>query len=145
MKQTWLIGRIVCALVVIFAMGIWVGRMTGPSQKGETTPPPEASDVPDREWGSPEQRARTVDMVTKRVIPHYRNELTLSDEQLEELRPFFMHAGRQMAKHPPNTELRMWAVLQFHKRIKPLLDEQQQVRLEKIGEDVRQRHEALKK
>lgn len=142
MKPTWMIARIVCALVVIFALGIWVGRLTAPREKVAAPPETPAGGM-DREWGSPAERQRTIDMVTKRVIPHYQSTLQMSDELVEELRPFFMHAGRQMAKHPPNTEGRMWAVLGFHKRIRPFLDEDQNKALTELGEDVRKRHADL--
>ena len=133
MKQSWMIVRIVCALVVIFAMGVWVGRLTAPTPQGASLPEKE-SDAPEREWGSPEQRKRTVDMVSKRVIPHYQGSLQLSDEEVEELRPFFLHAGRQMWRSMPRTPRPgCGAVLGFHKRIAPFLDEEQKKRARQAG------------
>ncbi len=132
-RQTWLVVRIVVALMAIFVMGIWVGRMTAPKEV-------EVVEVVPEKGGDPTERKRgtQADRVSVKVVQRYRAALDLTDAQLEELRPVFIRSGRDMAKYPAKSEGRFKMLLKFHEAIKPSLTEEQKGKLAGILEEFRE-------
>ncbi|MEP4078007.1 hypothetical protein [Haloferula sp.] len=128
-RQTWLVVRIVVALMAIFVMGMWVGRMTAPKDV-------EIVEVVAEGGGDNAERQRGTygDRVSMRVVPRYREALDLTEEQLEELRPAFIQAGRDMARYPAKSEGRFKTLLKFHETIRPALSDEQKEKLEGILE-----------
>lgn len=126
MKNTWVIIRIVCALAVIFSLGIWVGRMTAPEGKIVRLNA-QGKEIVMKENGR--ERGTRADKVTVLVVKRYKAELELTREQLEEMRPLFMAAGKEMVNYPAYSEERIEILRRFHKQIEPMLDEDQRAKL----------------
>ena len=126
MKNTWVTVRIVCALVVIFSMGIWVGRLTAPESKVVRLNA-QGKEIVVEENGR--ERGTRADKVTVQVVKRYKAELDLSREQLEEMRPLFMEAGKKMVVHPAYSDERIQILTEFHKQIESLLNEEQKKKL----------------
>ena len=126
MSHTWVIVRIGLALAAIFSLGVWAGRMTAPSPI-EVDHPAGPGDVP----RSPQLR---------KVVDRYRQEVGLSEVQLEAMREGFLENDRKMRKLPRNSAERLEVIEQFHRDIAPLLTEEQQRRADALLEEARVRH-----
>ena len=122
MKNHWIIVRIVTALIAIFALGIWVGRLTAPSSEVVRLNP-QGKEVTTDENGR--QRGTPADRVTLQVVKRYRARLNLTKDQLEELRPLFMETGKKMVRFPVRSQERIEILEGFHDQIAPFLSEEQ--------------------
>ncbi|MGI9243205.1 MAG: hypothetical protein ACR2RV_20575 [Verrucomicrobiales bacterium] len=126
MKNTWIVARIVCALVAIFSLGIWVGRLTAPEAEVVRLNA-RGNEIVVEENGR--ERGTRADKVTQQVVRRYRAELNLNKAQMEEIRPLFMATGKEMVRFPPNSKERIDILLRFHQQIEPTLDEEQRAKL----------------
>jgi hypothetical protein len=59
-------------------------------------------------------------------MAHYRATLSLTDEQMGQLKPLFKETGIAMSYLPRNSALRLTALESFHEKIRPQLTPQQQ-------------------
>lgn len=123
MKDTWIILRIVLSLASIFALGIWVGRTTAP----ELVMPPSVPAVEFEADSSPQKLNR----YTRRAMERYQQDLGLSPEQMNLLRPAFENATLQMVVLPKASRARREVIEDFHENMKPHLTPAQQ---KKAGE-----------
>ncbi len=123
MKTPWIVIRIGLALVAIFAIGMWVGRVTAPQVDEELVIPKEAT-----------MDEETLRYATQRAIRRYRNELDLSQEQMKTIRPMFLTVSRRMAMLPSHSKARLAVIEDFHDEISPHLSEEQKAKLTKIFE-----------
>lgn len=126
MKNTWIILRIVLSLVAIFALGIWVGRITAP----ETMRSSLESDLEAEADHSPRGAGR----VTRKAMERYQKDLGLSAEQMDRLRPAFENVTLRMVVLPKGSKARMAVVEDFHEEIAPHLTPEQREKAEGILE-----------
>lgn len=131
MKNHWIIIRIVLALVAIFALGIWVGRVTAPEMNA---PPFELSIEQD---DSADEMALKQAFV--RVMARYRAELELTNEQVRILRPEFVVVSRRMQVLPKVSKARLAVLEDFHEELRKHLSEEQKEKLDGITETAESR------
>ena len=118
MKTYWLVGRIVLTLLVIFILGVVVGRLTVP----KVDDPFEVVIVDEKANRLDEPRIRKV---TRRAIAKYRQELQLTRAQLKELGPLFLETTRKMEDLKPKSQARLEQIEMFHKELQPHLTPEQ--------------------
>lgn len=131
MKNQWIIIRIVLALVAIFAIGIWVGRVTAPEfamQPLEVTI--DEADEADQV---------VLKRVVLRAMTKYRTDLDLTNEQVRILRPEFVATSRRMQVLPRTAKARLPVLEDFHAKIAEHLTEEQKVKLAEIMKKAEQR------
>jgi len=124
MKPQWIVIRIILALVAIFAIGVWVGRVTAPQIPDE--------EVEIAEGATADEKA--LKHVTQRAMRRYRVELDLSDEQMKIIRPMILNVSRRIAILPRLSKARLAVIEDFHDEIRPHLTEEQKAKAQKILE-----------
>jgi len=118
MKKYWLVGRIVLTLLVIFILGIVVGRLTTPIAEA----PLEVVIVDEKANRLSESRVRRV---TRRAMTKYRQELQLTRAQMKDLGPLFLETTRKMDELELRSQARMEQIELFHKKMQPYLTPEQ--------------------
>ena len=141
MTSTWIRLRLGLLLIAIFLLGAVAGhlasrRIFAPSPELPSIAKASSASTPDTE--EPQSKKTTV-RATRTVMAQYRAALSLTDEQMEELKPLFKETGIEMSHLPKGSALRLTALESFHKKIRPHLTPQQQKLCNEILERARVR------
>lgn len=124
MKNHWIIIRIVLSLVVIFVLGIWVGRMTSSHVSVE---PLQIS----IEKGDSKEEVE-IKKTTLRSLTKYRTHLRLTKDQVRTLRPEFSKVTRRMYFLPKLSKARLAVLEEFHEELQKHLSEEQREKLKEL-------------
>jgi hypothetical protein len=123
-----LVMRVVALMAVVFACGMWIGRMTDPK-----VPPADPNSIGESsgDFHMPPRVAK--------VFSSYVQELELNAEQEEKLAPLLKEYAKRMAGMPKNSEERFGELGSFHERMGEFLSEKQKLKAAEILESARQR------
>jgi hypothetical protein len=131
MKKQWIILRTACAIFIIFALGVWVGKQLGPSEETLTQ-----EDIEELSPTS-EVALREIKKSFHRAMQKYNAVLKLTTEQQKELRPLFVSATKRMALLDKNSKARLAVVEDFHAEIAKYLTDEQKVAADQILKEAR--------
>ncbi|MDP0490148.1 MAG: hypothetical protein Q7Q71_03750 [Verrucomicrobiota bacterium JB023] len=112
MKTVLLVLKIGSLMAIIFACGIWVGRMTAPVKVVETVVVKEGSGGSKSPRMAPQAR---------HVFEQYVRALELTMEQQLILEPLFVETGRRVAQLPRLSDARGEEYEKLHERMNPHL------------------------
>jgi len=84
-------------------------------------------------------RAHQAKRATRTVMAQYRSILSLTEEQMQQLKPLFRQTGLEMGQLPKGSTLRLNAVSAFHQKIAPFLTPEPQQLCDGILARVRSR------
>ena len=124
MKTPWIVIRIILSLGAIFAIGMWVGRVTAPQVEEEELA------ITD----GPVMDEEALRYATQRATRRYRNELELTQEQMKIIRPMVLNVSRRIAMLPSHSKARLAVIEDFHDGMRPHLTEEQKAKATKILE-----------
>lgn len=149
MTTTWTRIRLGLLLAAIFLLGALAGHLASRrftpaplATAAQTSLPPAASPTPPLSPGTstdkPESRQEIM-RATRTVMAQYRSILSLTEEQMQQLKPLFRETGLEMGHLPKGSTLRLNAVSAFHQKISPFLTPEQQQLCDGILDRVRNR------
>jgi hypothetical protein len=126
MSKTSTLIRISLWVVLIFGLGIAVGRLTSPHGKMDAAEGAAFDESAPRE-AIPEEEATRRETIrsTRRVMQNYATALSLSEEQIAATNPLFIRCGQEMAKLPKQSLLRRGVLQKFHEQLAPHLNSEQ--------------------
>lgn len=128
-QSIWPMVRVATALIVIFASGIWIGRLTtsGPIPLDGVT-----SITEERRLKKP--GTQDLERAIRRATRRYQRELKLSPSQLKRIRPLIEESSLRIEVLPPFSQARLGVIRDFHDEIRPFLTEPQKQTLSQIYE-----------
>jgi len=131
MKTHWIVIRIVFVLFAIFALGVWVGRMTAPQEND--------AELVIADGINKQVSPARLDKVTRRALRRYTRELELTRDQVAKLRPLFYQVSKRMEILPKHSKARLAVIEDFHEQIVPYLTDEQKVAAVLILKKARER------
>lgn len=138
MNSLWVRLRLVLLIAGIFVLGAAAGHLATKrwqSPMAEDSPPSSASaaaeDSGDR---------RQIIRATRKVMEQYRATLSLTDDQMEKVKPMFVSAGLEMGNLSKDSPLRFGVIANLHEAMRPLLNPHQRELCEEILAKARQNH-----
>lgn len=133
MSKTTTLIRISLWVVLIFGLGIAVGRLTSPLGKTDVVEGAAFEESTPGEAISEEEATRRETIrSTRRVMQNYATALSLSEEQIAATKPLFIRCGQEMAKLPKQSPLRRGVLQKFHEQLAPHLNAEQKKRSDDI-------------
>lgn len=144
MKTIWIRTRLTLLLTAIFLLGIVTGHLATRrfGLKAEVSVPAssKSTERPQSEAESGPQPKKEIQRATRNVMAQYRAALSLSDEQLTELKSLFKETGIEMSFLPKGSEQRLSSLESFHQKLREKLTPAQQKLSDEILERARARH-----
>ena len=126
MSKTSTLIRISLWVVLIFGLGVAVGRLTSSRGKADAIGNKEFDESVSVEVIPAEEVTRRETIrSTRRVMQNYATALSLSEEQIAATKPLFIHCGQEMAKLPKQSPLRRGLLQKFHEQLAPHLNAEQ--------------------
>jgi hypothetical protein len=149
MSATWIQLRLTLLLAVIFFLGALAGHLTTDRlgwslpfmrglqtqtdiMKSETQPVLISEDKEDEI----PNRNGTI-RATRAIMDQYQRALSLSDEELANLKPLFRQTGIQMSQLPRGSDARLQLLESFHEKLRARLNPSQQKLSDEILERAR--------
>jgi hypothetical protein len=133
MSKTSTLIRISLWVVLIFGLGIAVGRLTSSHGKSDAIEDREFDELVSVEAIPAEEATRRETIrSTRRVMQNYATALSLSEEQIAATNPLFIRCGQEMAKLPKQSPLRRGVLQKFHEQLAPHLNPEQK----KLSDDI---------
>jgi len=152
MKSLWIRTRLTLLLVVIFLLGAAAGHLATRRFDSQNrvislaaahlskggNPSLGLGSQADNE--SDQSSPKLVQRATRTALKHYRTALSLTDEQVTELKSLFKNTGIELSQLPKDSPLRLDVLESFHQKLSGKLTPDQQKLSNEIFDRARIRH-----